>query len=157
MPQEGILLSIYKLCILNAIGYAPHILLMTSEVNESQFPKFLFQFIWHWSHNNTFKRKLFCRIPFFTIPWDLSRGYKTKVITLPPKISTITSNEEKNVDMSMEMLNSFNTCSSWLCYVAVCNNYANCNKLQTALNCNAVCNTSQTAFRVLKNSDKRSM
>ena len=51
---------------------------------------------------------------FFTIPWDLSRGYKTKVITLPPKISTITSNEEKNMNMSMEMLNSFNTCSSRL-------------------------------------------
>ena len=48
---------------------------------------------------------------FFTIPWDLSRGYKTKVITLPPKISTITSNEEKNMNTSMEMLNSFNTCS----------------------------------------------
>ena len=61
--------------ILNAISYAPHILLMTAEVNESQFPKFSFQFIWHWSHNNTFKRKLFCRIPvFFTIPWDLSLG-----------------------------------------------------------------------------------
>ena len=40
------------------------------------------------------------------------------------------------------------------CYVAVCNNYANCNKLQTALNCKAVCNTLQTAFRVLKNADK---
>ena len=51
---------------------------------------------------------------FFTIPWDLRRGYKTKVITLPPKISTITSNEEKNMIMSMEMLNSFNTCSSRL-------------------------------------------
>ena len=51
---------------------------------------------------------------FFTIPWDLSRGYKTKVITLPPKISTITSNEEKNMNMSMEMLNSFKTCSSRL-------------------------------------------
>ena len=47
----------------------------------------------------------------FTNPWDLSRGYKTKVITLPPKISTITSNEEKNMNLSMEMLNSFNTCS----------------------------------------------
>ena len=41
-----------------------------------------------------------------------------------------------------------------LCYVAVCNNYAICNKLQTALNCNAVLNTLQTAFRVLKNPDK---
>ena len=51
--------------ILNAISYAPHILLMTAEVNESQFPKFSFHFIWHWSHNNTFKRKLFCRIPVF--------------------------------------------------------------------------------------------
>ena len=40
--------------------------------------------------------------------------YKTKVITLPPKISTITSNEEKNIKMSMEMLNFFNTCSSRL-------------------------------------------
>ena len=51
---------------------------------------------------------------FFTIPEDLSRGYKTTVITLPPKISTITSNEEKNMNVSMEMLNSFNTCSSGL-------------------------------------------
>ena len=51
---------------------------------------------------------------FVTIPWDLSRGYKTKVITLLPKISTITSNEEKDMNMSMEMLNSFNTCSSRL-------------------------------------------
>ena len=53
--------------ILNAISYAPHILLLTAEVNESQFPKFSFQFIWHWSHNNTFKSKLFCRIPVFYI------------------------------------------------------------------------------------------
>ena len=28
------------------------------------------------------------------------------------------------------------------CYVAISNNYAICNTLQTALNCNAVCNTS---------------
>ena len=41
------------------------------------------------------------------------------------------------------------------CYVAVCNNYAICIKLQTALNCNAVCNTLQTAFRILKNAEKR--
>ena len=51
---------------------------------------------------------------FFTIPWDLSRVYKTKVITLPPKISTITSNEEKNMNMLMEKLNSLNTCFSRL-------------------------------------------
>ena len=51
--------------ILNAISCAAHILLMTAEVNKSQFPKFSFQFIWHWSHNNTLKRKLFCRIPVF--------------------------------------------------------------------------------------------
>ena len=37
---------------------------------------------------------------------------------------------------------------SWQqCYVAVCNNYAICNKLQTALNCNAVCNTSYFKLR----------
>ena len=41
-------------------------------------------------------------------------GLKTKVITLPLKISTITSNEEKNMNISIEMLNSFNTCSSRL-------------------------------------------
>ena len=35
----------------------------------------------------------------------------------------------------------------WLCYVAVCNNYAICNKLQTALNCNAVCNKSYFKLR----------
>ena len=40
------------------------------------------------------------------------------------------------------------------CYVAVCNNYAICNKLQTALNCNAVGNTLQTPFRVKKKTDK---
>ena len=57
--------SEFFLYILNAKSFAPHILLMTAEVNESQFPKFSFQFIWHWSHNNTFKRKLFCRIPVF--------------------------------------------------------------------------------------------
>ena len=33
----------------------------------------------------------------FTISWNLNRGYKTKVRTLPPKRSTITSNEEKIV------------------------------------------------------------
>ena len=33
------------------------------------------------------------------------------------------------------------------CYVAVCNNYAICNTLQTALNCNAVCNTSYFILR----------
>ena len=60
---------------------------------------------------------------FCTIPWDLSRGYKTKVITLPPKISTITSNEEKNMTMSMEMLNSFNTCSSRLKVLFFVKNY----------------------------------
>ena len=50
----------------------------------------------------------------FTISWELNRGYKTKVITLPSKRSTITSNEDKNMIMSMEMLNYFNTCSSRL-------------------------------------------
>ena len=59
---------------------------------------------------------------FFTIPWDLSRGFKTKVITLPPKISTITSNEEKNMNISMEMLNSFNRCSSRLKILYFCEN-----------------------------------
>ena len=34
-----------------------------------------------------------------------------------------------------------------LCYVAVCNNYAFCNTLQTALNCNAVCNQSYFKLR----------
>ena len=34
----------------------------------------------------------------FTISWNLNRGYKTKVITLPPKKSTITSNKEKRND-----------------------------------------------------------
>ena len=62
--------------------------------------------------NDTFKRKLFCRIPVFYN--SLGPEYKTKVITLPPKINTITSNEEKNMKMSMEMLNSFNTCFSRL-------------------------------------------
>ena len=33
------------------------------------------------------------------------------------------------------------------CYVAVCNNYAICNTLQTASNCNAVCNISYFKLR----------
>ena len=33
------------------------------------------------------------------------------------------------------------------CYVAVCNNYAICNTLQTALNSNAICNTSYLKLR----------
>ena len=37
------------------------------------------------------------------------------------------------------------------CYVAVCNNYAICNTLQTALNCNAVCNTSYFKLRCKDN------
>ena len=37
--------------------------------------------------------------------------------------------------------------SHMVCYVAVCNNYAICNKLQTALNCSAVCNTSYFKLR----------
>ena len=52
---------------------------------------------------------------------------------------------------------SHNNRSEEPCYVAVCNNYAICNELQIALNCNAVCNTLQTAFRVLKNADKTHM
>ena len=60
---------------------------------------------------------------FFTILWDLRRGYKTKVITLPPKISTITSNEEKNMNMSMEMLNSFNTYFSRLTFLFFVKNF----------------------------------
>ena len=63
----------YSLYILNAISYAPHILLMSAEVNESQFAKFSFTFIWHWSHNNTFKRKLFCCIPVFSSPEPKAR------------------------------------------------------------------------------------
>ena len=41
---------------------------------------------------------------------------------------------------------------SWfrLCYVAVCNNYAICNTLQTALNCNAVCNTSYFIWKGIR-------
>ena len=38
-------------------------------------------------------------------------------------------------------------CSGRGCYVAVCNNYAICNTLQTALNCNAICNTSYFKLR----------
>ena len=41
--------------------------------------------------------------------------------------------------------------SHMLCYVAVCNNYAVCNTLQTALNCNAVCNTSYFKLRCESN------
>ena len=87
---------------------------MTAEVKESQFPKFSFQFIGI-GHTITPSNANYSVVfQFFTIPWDLRREYETKVITLPPKISTITSNEEKNMIMSMEMLNSFNACSSRL-------------------------------------------
>ena len=50
----------------------------------------------------------------FTISCNLIRGYKIKVITLPSKRSTITSDEEKNMIMSMELRNSINACSSSL-------------------------------------------
>ena len=71
---------LYVLCngILNAISYAPHILLMTAEVNESQFPEFSFQFIWHWSHNNTFKRKL--KFLFYDFWWKMRFLQSLKVI-----------------------------------------------------------------------------
>ena len=83
---------------------------MTAEVNESQFPK-----LFGIGHTITPSYANYSVVfQCFTIPLDLSRGYKTKVLTLPPKISTITSNEEKNMNMSMEMLNSFNTCSTML-------------------------------------------
>ena len=76
---------------------------MTAEVNESQFPK-----LFGIGHTITPSNAKYSVVfQFFTFPWDLSRGYKTKVITLPPKISPITSNEEKNMNMmnmSMEML-----------------------------------------------------
>ena len=50
----------------------------------------------------------------FAISWNLNLGYKTKVITLTPKRSTITSNEEKEMIKSVEIRNSNNTCSSRL-------------------------------------------
>ena len=87
---------------------------MTAEVNESQFPKLHFN-LFGIGHTITPSNANYSAVfQFFTIPWDLSRGYETKVITLPPKISTINSNDEKNMNMSMEMLNSFNTCFSML-------------------------------------------
>ena len=87
---------------------------MTAEVNESQFPKFHFNLFGIGHTITPSNANYYVVFQFITIPWDLSRGYKTKVITLPPKISTITSNKEKNMNMSMEMLSSFNTCSSKL-------------------------------------------
>ena len=60
-----------------------------------------------------FKRKRFCYIHFFfTISLNLNRGYKTNVITLRHKRSTITSNDEKNMVMSKETCYSMNSCSS---------------------------------------------
>ena len=46
------------------------------------------------------KANEFVAFQSFTISWHLTRGYKTKVITLSSKRSTITSNEEKNMIMS---------------------------------------------------------
>ena len=50
----------------------------------------------------------------FTISWNLNMGYKTKVITLTPKRSTINSNEEKEMMKSTEIRDSSITCSSML-------------------------------------------
>ena len=51
---------------------------------------------------------------YLTIIWHLKEGYRIKVITLSPKRSTITSNEEKNMIISMEIRYSVKTCSSRL-------------------------------------------
>ena len=48
----------------------------------------------------------------FTISWNLNMGYKTKVITLTPKRSTVTSSDEKDMIKPTEIRNSYNTCSS---------------------------------------------
>ena len=55
----------------------------------------------------------------FTNSWNLNRGYKTKVITLPPtcKRTTITLTEEKKMNLSMEPRNYINACSSSLEFV----------------------------------------
>ena len=45
-------------------------------------------------------------------------GYKTKVINLTPKRSTITSSDEKEMIKSTEIRNSYNTCSSRLMFFA---------------------------------------
>ena len=56
-----------------------------------------------------------------------------------------------NVKMTLKSVRYLTTSiaifTRWPCYVAVCNNYAICNTLQTALNCNAVCNTSYFKLR----------
>ena len=57
----------------------------------------------------------------------------------------------KIIFLSMRLLPRMNVMLDFICmgpcYVAVCNNYAICNTLQTALNCNAVCNTSYFKLR----------
>ena len=58
----------------------------------------------------------------FTISWNLNMGYKTKVIALTHKRSTITSNEEKEMIKLKEIRNSNNTCSSRL-KIIFCKNY----------------------------------
>ena len=69
-----ILVDVSFYYILNAISYAPHILLMTSEVNGSQFPKFHFN-LFGISHTITPSNANYSVVfQFFTIPWDLSRG-----------------------------------------------------------------------------------
>ena len=50
----------------------------------------------------------------FTISWKLNKGFKTKVITLSTKRSTLTSNEEKKMIVSMQIRNFNNSCSSRL-------------------------------------------
>ena len=94
--------------ILNNISYAPHILLLTVEVNGSHLLDF---------HFNLFG--IACTIPSsnandsvafqsFTISWNLNMGFKTKVITLTHKRRTITSNEEEEMIKLTEIHNSNN-------------------------------------------------
>ena len=58
----------------------------------------------------------------FTISWNLNMWYKTKFITLTPKRSTLTSNEEKEMIKSMENRDSSDTCSSRLRKNIFCEN-----------------------------------
>ena len=101
--------------ILNIISCAPHTLLMTAEVNGSQLNRFSFlTYLALIAQYNLQTQMILLHSNIFTISWKLNMGYKTKVITLTPERSTITSNEEKEMIKSAEIRDSSKTYSSRL-------------------------------------------
>ena len=94
--------------ILSNTSYAPHILLKWVEIYKI-FIYIHLAFIRTSGNSND-------SVAFqsLTIFLNLNKGYKTKVIILPPKRSIITSNEEKKMIMLKEICDSMKACSSRL-------------------------------------------